>query len=99
MKQKNKYTSAYHLLAFLLIFSIWSCKEDFLERLPQDSISSLSFFKTAEDLQLYANRFYPLLPANAGYSYTFLIDQNSDNLVPATFDPRLAGTRTIPSSG
>jgi hypothetical protein len=85
------------LLLTGLIFSA-SCKKDFLERYPLDELSPMDFFKNAEELQLFANRFYPLLPAHAGYFNTFTTDKNSDNLVPAVFDPRLGGTRPIPSS-
>lgn len=89
---------------YITIFAIacmtmtWSCSEDFLDRYPLDELSPLDFFNTPEELKLYANRFYTLLPAHQGYSYTFMIDRNSDNLVPESFDIRLAGTRTLPSS-
>ena len=67
------------LIALLAI----SCSEDFLNRLPLDELSPEDYFKSANDLKLYANRFYPLLPSHSGYGGgTFWIDQNSDNLVP-----------------
>jgi len=68
------------LLLSGLLFTI-SCKKDFLERYPLDELSPADFFKNPEELQLFANRFYPLLPAHAGYFNTFTIDKNSDNLV------------------
>lgn len=80
-----------------LLFTV-SCNKDFLERYPLDELAPGDFFKTPEELQLFANRFYTLLPAHQGYFITFWIDKNSDNLVPATFDPRLGGTRPVPSS-
>jgi len=80
-----------------LLFTI-SCNKDFLERYPLDELAPGDFFKTPEELQLYANRFYTLLPAHQGYNITFWSDRNSDNLVPAAFDPRLGGTRPVPSS-
>jgi hypothetical protein len=77
-----------------------SCSEDYLNRSPLDEISPDDYFRTANDLRLYANRFYPLLPSHSGYGGgTFWTDANSDNLVPGTEDMRLAGTRTVPSSG
>jgi len=79
---------------------MWSCNEDFLERYPLDELSPGEYFKTANDLKLYANRFYILMPAHYGYGGgTFWTDENSDNLIPGVFNTRLAGTRTIPSSG
>lgn len=86
-------------LAISGLLSGWSCSEDFLERYPLDELSPQEFFKTTSDLKLYANRFYTLLPAHSGWGGgTFWFDQNSDNLVPASFDTRLAGTRTVPAS-
>jgi starch-binding outer membrane protein, SusD/RagB family len=87
------------LLAFGLLF-FWSCSKDFLERYPLDELSPQVYFKTANDLKLYANRFYPLIPAHSGYGGgTFWAEKNSDNLVPGAFDIRLSGTRTVPSKG
>lgn len=86
------------LLVIVLSFLILSCDRDFLDRMPEDRITPEAFFNTPEDLKLFANRFYPLLPAHRSYFYTFMIDQNSDNLAPGMYDTRLAGTRTIPSS-
>lgn len=89
----------YILYFFLagILFST-SCSEDFLERYPLDELAPQDFFHSPEELRLYANRFYTLLPADQGYSFIFWSERNSDNLVPAEFDVRLAGTRTIPSS-
>ncbi|MFN8205983.1 MAG: RagB/SusD family nutrient uptake outer membrane protein [Bacteroidales bacterium] len=82
----------------LLILSI-SCSDEFLNRLPLDEISPQEYFKTANDLKLFANRFYPLFPSHSGYGGgTFWIDQNSDNMVPDPEDDRMAGTRIIPAS-
>jgi hypothetical protein len=77
-----------------------SCSEDYLERYPLDELSPQAYFKTANDLKLYANRFYTLIPAHSGWSGgTFWQEKNSDNLVPGAFDIRLSGTRTVPSTG
>jgi hypothetical protein len=91
----KKYTSFLLITGLLLTVS---CNKDFLDRYPLDELSPADFFKNAEELQLFANRFYPLLPAHEGYTNTFTFDRNSDNMVPATFDPRLGGTRALPSS-
>jgi starch-binding outer membrane protein, SusD/RagB family len=93
----KRYLSTFIFIGLLIS---WSCSEDFLERYPLDELSPQEYFKTSNDLKLYANRFYTLLPAHGGYGGgTFWTDANSDNLVPGTFDTRLGGTRTIPSSG
>jgi hypothetical protein len=96
IKEMKKIIYIYMLMALLTI----SCSEEFLNRLPLDELSPDEYFKTANDLKLYANRFYPLLPSHSGYGGgTFWIDQNSDNMVPMVEDARLAGTRVLPSSG
>ncbi len=89
-----------YIPVILIIGSLftWSCSEGFLERYPLDELAPQDFFNSPEELQIYANRFYVLLPAHQGYFNTFYVDANSDNLVPAEFDMRLAGTRTVPSS-
>jgi starch-binding outer membrane protein, SusD/RagB family len=79
-----------------------SCSKDYLERFPLDELSPQEYFKTANDLKLYANRFYTLLPSHDVYGYgggTFWAEQNSDNLTPAVPDMRLSGIRTLPSTG
>lgn len=88
-----------YLLIIPLFLFTQSCDKDFLERYPLDELVPQDFFNSPEELKLYANRFYTLLPAHSGYSYTFWTDRNSDNLVPGNYDTRLAGTRTVPSSG
>jgi starch-binding outer membrane protein, SusD/RagB family len=83
-----------------LILVCWSCSKDFLEKYPLDKLSSNEYFRTANDLKLYANSFYPLLPSHSGYGGgTFWSEQNSDNMVPSVPDKRLSGIRTIPSTG
>ncbi|OFY46813.1 MAG: hypothetical protein A2X22_04965 [Bacteroidetes bacterium GWF2_49_14] len=88
-------------ISFLLLSGLLftaSCNKDFLERYPLDELSPTFFFNNPEELQLFANRFYTLLPAHQGYFNTFMIDRNSDNIIPAVFDARLGGTRPLPSS-
>ena len=91
----RKYIITLLAIAFLLQYS---CSEDFLNREPLDELSPDAFFKTSNDLKLYANRFYTLIPSHAGYGGgTFWSEKNSDNLVPGAFDIRLSGNRTVPS--
>ncbi len=85
-------------LSAIALLLQYSCSEDFLNREPLDELSPEAFFKTSNDLKLYANRFYTLIPSHGGYGGgTFWGERNSDNLVPGAFDIRLSGNRTIPS--
>lgn len=100
VNQKYKEMKKLKYIIILIVLLSTSCAEDFLNRIPLDELSPDDYFKTANDLKLYANRFYPLLPSHSGYGGgTFWTDINSDNLVPGTEDSRLAGTRTLPSTG
>lgn len=63
----------YILLAGLLIGAS-ACKDDFLDRYPQTSISPEAFFNTEEDLALYINGLLSLTGPDA-----YLNDQSTDN--------------------
>lgn len=81
----------------LLSFFLLSCEDDFLDRLPLDQISPENFFNSAQDLKIYANNLYGVLPSHNGTTSTFTGDNNSDNLVPDNFDARLGGTLVVPT--
>lgn len=91
----------YLILLFSGLILFTSCEDKFLERYPLDEIFPEVYFNTDNDLKLFANRFYTLLPAHANNEWrggTFFVEENSDNMAPVAFDIRLSGTRTIPSS-
>lgn len=88
----------FKITIYLLITSISlnSCKNDgFLDRFPQDEFSEPTYFKSENDLKLYANKFYDDLPVVASFD----ADNNSDNMVPRTQNPLLSGTVSVPSAG
>ena len=94
---KYKYTISLILAAF---FMFSSCEENFLERLPKDQVSTQDYWKTPKDLRLYVNQFYPEFPGGGGWSGgIYWFDTGTDNMIHNNYDSRLAGTRTIPSSG
>ena len=66
----KKYSSIFLLICLSLV----ACKEEFLDRYPQTSISPQAFFNTEEDLALYING---LISFPDRYSYRD--DQNTDN--------------------
>lgn len=85
---------AIYILGMFLFFQ--GCKRDgFLDRFPQDSFSEPTYFQTEDDLILYANGFYDLLPVVASYS----ADNNSDVMVPRSINTLLSGTYMVPNSG
>jgi len=74
-----------------------SCEEDFLQRTPLDQVTSVDYFKNANDLKAYVNQYY--------WSTYFPIyqeggmDFGTDNQITTTVDTRLEGTRTVATSG
>lgn len=93
MKKKLIYYAA---LAATVILG--ACGEDFLDRKPLDAIAASQYWQTPVDLEMYVNQYYTVFP-NETRTDDNLLDGNSDNLILATFNPRLAGTRSVPSSG
>jgi starch-binding outer membrane protein, SusD/RagB family len=81
----------------LLLFTSISCTDDeFLNRAPLDAISEADFWSTPNDLQLYVNQFYTMLPEFPGWGGGYLWDDNnSDNMHHSTYNTRLAGLLSI----
>lgn len=93
---KNKFK----ILVLSSIFSFTSC-EDFLEKIPRDTISEASFYQNASDLQAAVNGFYNDLPgwANTSVGFNILPDSNTDLLITENPSNRLSGlSYDIPSS-
>ncbi|MGE8291659.1 MAG: RagB/SusD family nutrient uptake outer membrane protein [Sphingobacterium sp.] len=93
----KKRTNILHItLVFGASLALSSCKNDgFLDRFPKSEFSEPTYFKTENDLKLYANTFYNNLPQVNDYRS----DDNSDNMLPSTSNPLLTGTYAIPASG
>lgn len=84
---------------------IFGCKDDFLDRTPLTNISDAQFWKSANDLKLYANGYYndiKLLPSLADWFQTGIYgldaDLGSDNMVKATYNTELNGESVLPAS-
>jgi len=80
-----------YILTIALAF-FTSCKKDFLNRLPESSISPQKFFNTENDLIIYSNSFYNDLPGSSVYSD----DVNSDNIEPSAISTLMSGKTTVP---
>jgi len=96
-----------HFISFIILACIGimaGCKEEFLDRAPETSISDAEFWKTANDLQLYVNNFYSAFPSTISVYgttgiYGYDADQGSDNMIYTGYNTALNGERTVPSSG
>ncbi|WP_343319438.1 RagB/SusD family nutrient uptake outer membrane protein [Sphingobacterium multivorum] len=82
------------ILYFSIIFLMGSCKNE-LELYPEDALSDPSFWKTDQDLELYASRFYTNLPGAMGPG----ADNQSDWYVSNSPNGYLFGTTVVPTSG
>lgn len=79
------------------VYILSSCNDKYLDLAPVDKISDQNFWKTASDLELYANQFYVDLSRASGYLWTQ--ERFTDNQGYKTRDAYLWGESTIPSSG
>ena len=77
----------------MLAFSVSSCRKDFLERYPLDNMSDATFFSAPNDLKVYVNGFYPLLPR---YHFQNSFDGANNNGIDANSDILIS---TGPSGG
>jgi hypothetical protein len=84
------------LIIIMSCIAITACNDEFLEKYPLSAVSDAAFFRTANDIQMYANQFYVNLdPQN----YSFQIDNNSDNQGAGDRPAYLWNEYTLPASG
>jgi hypothetical protein len=82
-----------------------SCKKDFLDLNPQDQISDPEFWKSDQDMELYMNGLYSVLPGwlTSGSGGNPLLDAGTDMAISVglwlSTKNRLDGAITVPSSG
>ncbi len=74
MKIYIKYLKIYSLIAFLAIMS--GCSKDFLDRTPEDKISSQTFWQSKQDAELAVNGCYAYLDLSVYEAY---VDGYADN--------------------
>ncbi|KYP14652.1 RagB/SusD family nutrient uptake outer membrane protein [Flavihumibacter sp. CACIAM 22H1] len=90
------------ILALLSLLTI-SCGKEYLDRTPQTNISDGEFWRTSNDMKLYANNWYNFFPNYNGWGsigiYGLDADQGSDNMITMTYNTFLNGERVVPASG
>ncbi len=74
-----------------------SCNDSFLDRKPLDEVPSEMYFEKPLDLEIYMNQFYTA--SNFPKYQNHGNDYDSDDMVGATVDLRLQGTRVVPAVG
>lgn len=86
------------LLLLMPISLMIGCSDAFMDRPDLDNITSDSYWKTPEDLNLFVIPFYTSFPGwgvgswNGGIYWN---DNNSDNILTSSINTRLAGQNTI----
>lgn len=90
------------LVAALFVLSTWSCSDNFLDRIPTDSLNENNFWNNEAELKQYANDLYDTFTGHAtatSHSPIIMGDHQSDNMVPLDFDLVAAGRNIVPTSG
>ena len=83
-------------ITIISILMLTACNDDFLERYPQDEITDEAFWKSAAEVLMYANQFYPTLyDARLAWYNT---DNSSDNQVPSSRDIFTWNEYSVPST-
>lgn len=81
--------------------SLGACNKNFLNRLPQSSLTEQNFFSDESDLETYTNGFYA---GNFGTATPYpgwtvaINDQQSDNMEINPFNQVVAGKFTVPTA-
>ena len=82
-----------------LLVCMVSCNEDFLDRIPENSISEGSFWRSAADVKTYANNFYTQSTLMPVYQRGVYPPQGTDDYIHVDYNRRMNGEATLPSSG
>lgn len=96
MKIRFNYIST--ILTVLLYSGFYSCNNDFMERIPTDSISDENFWKSAKDLEIYCNGLYTFIKGHGtGHESSPLLtgDNQSDNMAPMLYNKIAAGEHIV----
>ena len=84
------------IIIIIILFSTISCNDEYLEKYPLDQISEVSYWKTADDVKIYANQFYKDIQTAVRWQ---AIDDNSDNQEGPTRDSYSWNESPVPTSG
>ncbi len=85
-----------YIIIISVLFTAVGCNDKFLEKFPLDKISDANFWKTGDDIMMFANQFYSSLfnPKDAWFDY----DNYSDNQDKNTHNAYTFGEYTVPAS-
>lgn len=90
------------LILSIIALSAWSCKKDFLDRKPLDKLSTANPLASTNELRLYVDTFYNILPGQpsgvggAGIAFN---DAGTDNMIFSSVNSRLTGQTALSNAG
>lgn len=87
-----------NLIYILCIIFMTGCNDDFLDRTPQDQLSTDGSLASVNELRLYMNQFYESLPnhpTTTGGTGVGFDDARTDNMIFTNVDNRLNGQLTV----
>lgn len=67
--------------------------DDMLDRIPKDKLSPETYFKTAQECELFTNEFYLIFPGATDIFY-----ENADVIIPSVLSDAVQNTRTVPAT-
>lgn len=82
----------YILALGILLFGTMGC-EEFIDNPPEDQISVNEYFRTSNDIENYVKKYYTSFPSH-GSANLPISEDNSDNLIVATPNAVINGTRS-----
>ena len=71
------------IVTVVLLLTLSACEKDFLDKFPLDEISTVDYWKTANDIELFVNQFYTsAFPVSGSdrYNQIFAADLTSDDM-------------------
>lgn len=78
---------------YLILLGVFLTSCD-LDKFPLDAISPETFFNTENDLRLYTNSFYGMLPGAEN-----IYKEQADNVIHRDLSDEVRGSRIVPTSG
>ena len=83
----------YSLLLIIVPTLLLTGCDDMLDRIPKDKLSPETYFKTAEECELFTNEFYLIFPGATDIFY-----ENADVIIPSALSDAVQNTRTVPAT-
>lgn len=91
----------YYIVIVASLF-LFGCNDEFMQRVPTDSINSENFWHNETELEIYCNTLYTFIVGHgSGHQLSPMLsgDNQSDNMVPLSYNVIAAGEHVTPETG